>query len=171
MSNNYENNKLSLLSSIPNDASNIIKDFIVETRISLPLKIKPRHDCYFVVSKYKEGYEINKIVNEKELRGRRLLWSEEEITICIEKLQKKYKKHYPVYIDNNDDLVNYIHTEFSDDLYYDDNYYDNNYAYDEPTHRITIKVGGLKCTSNIYDLKQILYRFVPFINKVYKKKL
>ena len=171
MTNAYENNKLSLLSCIPNDASNIIKDFIVETRLSLCLKIKPIHDCYFVVSKYKEGYEINKLVNEKELRKRRPLWSEQEITICIEKLQKKYKKHYPVYIDSNDDLVNYIHTEFSDNRYYDDNYYDNNYVYDDNSHHITLKIGGLKSASNIYDLKQILYRFVPFINKVYKKKL
>lgn len=160
--------KLSLLSSVPNDSLNIIKDFITETRVPLSLKIKPRHDFIFVVSTYKEGYEINKIVNEKEIRERRVLWSEEEIIIFIKKLQKKYKKHYPIYIDTIDDLVNYFHIEFSDNRYYD-NYYDH--YYDDNSVHITIKIGGLISTSNIYDLKQKLYRFIPFINKVYKKNI
>jgi hypothetical protein len=164
MTTTYENNKLSLLSCIPNDASNIIKDFIVETRLSLPLKIKPRHDFYFIVSNYKEGYQVNKIVNEKQIRNGHFIWTSDEKEIYITDYKNYYKKKYPVYIDDKDDLVNYLYIHFFNEYYSDDDY-------DDDSISVTVKIGDLNCPTNINTFKKTMFRFIPLIGKVYKKTM
>jgi hypothetical protein len=154
--------KLSLLSSIPNDASNIIKDFIVETRTPLCLKIKPIHDFYFVVSNYKEGYQVNKIVNEKQIRNGHFIWTSDEKEIYITDYKKYYKKKYPIYIDDKDHLVNYLYIHFFSEYYSDDDY-------DDDSISVMVKIGDLNCPTNINTFKKTMFRFIPLIGKVYKK--
>ena len=163
MTTTYENNKLSLLSCIPNDASNIIKDFIVESRTPLLLKVKTQ-DYYFVVSNYKEGYQVNKIVNEKKIRHGHFTLTRDEKETYIDEHKKYYNKKYPIYIDNKDDLINYLYIHFFNEYYSDD-------EYDYDGVSVIVKIGDLNCPTNVNTFKKNMFRFIPLIGKVYKKTL
>ena len=153
----------SLLSAIPNDVFNIIKEFNLETREVLDLKILVDEE-YSIVSVYKEGYKITKYVNEKKVRKRVNHWDTDKIDRHIKKLQIKMDKHYPVYVDNIDTLIHYIYTD-----YYSE-YSDDSDDESEPPYTI-LKIGGMKSIiSEIEDFSRKIKLFINLIVKVYKKK-
>ena len=161
--------KTSILTSIPIDATNIIKDFLVETREVEPLKIYSIDENFieFLITKYKEGYKIDKIVSIDKFNKNYNHLTEEQRVKNLTKIQKKIFKHYPVYIDDKNDLITYMYnifySEFCSCEIDDDD--------DDDIFLVRIKIGGNRSIGCVKSFNRKLNLFIPLIGKVFKKNV
>ena len=152
----------SILSSVPQDAINIIKECLVETREVCPLKLTVCCVNYFI-TKYKDGYQVSKVLSLKKFERSNRTDTAEEKEITCNIIQKNIKKHYPIFIDEEDDVINYFYT-----LYYDE--YDDDNDDPDDTCCVTISVSSSKTHCNERDFKRKLRLYMKNIGKIFKKK-
>lgn len=155
--------KQSIISAIPKDASNIIKDFLVEKREVCPLKINCCCNNYFI-TKYKEGYKIDKVLSLVKFEKENKRMSDENKEKNIDMIQKDIKKYYPIFIDEEDDLIQFFYTLYYDEYNSDDEDYDQ-----ENTMCTSISIAG--CRTHCYeaDFKRKLKLYMKLIGKVFGK--
>ena len=157
-------NKQSIISAIPQDASNIIKLFLLEKREVVELKLSSNDkQTYFIITNYKQGYKINKRyfdISHLEISLFTSLTEEEQESIIKEK-QKKLDNDFPIYIDKKEDLIDYMYIHYILDLEtYDDE--DNSVDY-------IIELGGLKTRCTYKNFITTLSHYIKMLGKVYKK--
>jgi hypothetical protein len=157
-------NKQSILSVIPSDASNIIKDFLVEERQVIPLKINSCCNNFFF-TKYKEGYKIDKVLSLVKFERSYIRRTDENKERDINRIQKDIKKHYPIFIDEEDDVIQHMYNMFYDEHNPDDEDYDQ-----EDSMCVTISMAGCKTHCYEHEFKRKLKLYIKMIGKVYKKK-
>lgn len=162
-------NKQSILTSIPQDATNIIKDFLVETREVYPLKLKDGFIYNFLITKYKNGYQIKKCISKKRFESHYNSYNDERKKETLKRFQKKIDKYYPVYIDDKDDLVNYMFQEYYGQQSQEDK---EDSDYDEENDiTVTIQIGGINSVVTIKSFKVQMSVFVKLLGKVFKKNV
>lgn len=162
-----EQKKQSILSVIPQDASNIIKEFLVEERQVIPLKINACCNNFFF-TKYKNGYQINKVLSLVKFEKANIRRTDENKERDINKIQKDIKKHYPVFIDDEDDVIQYMYNMFYDEHNPDDDEFDLDYDQDD-TMCVTISISGCKTHCQVRDFKRKFKLYIGMIDKLYKK--
>ena len=158
-------NKQSILSAIPIDASNIIKDFLVEERQSFPLKLTDNFLYNCLITKYKNGYQIKKCISKNKFNNNYNSYNDERKKETLKKLQKKIDKYYPVYIDDKDDLVDYMFQEYYGQQSQEDH---EDSDYDEENDIIVVV--RIKSIVKLKSFKVQMSIFVKLLGKVYKKK-
>ena len=158
----------SILSAMPSDSLNIIKDFLVEERQSFPLKLKDGFVYNFFITKYKNGYQIKKCISKKRFESSHYnSYNDERKKETLKKLQKKIDKYYPVYIDDKDDLVNYMFQEYYGQQSQED---PEDSDYDEENNIVVVvKIGGINSVVTLKSFKVQMSVFVKLLGKVYKK--
>lgn len=162
------NQQQSVLSAIPSDVSNIIKSFNLETREIVPFRLKFGIYDFFIIP-YKEGYKIDKVVNMKTFNRQfdSPSYSPEQKADKLAMFEKRNTKHYPVYIDSKDDVIDYMYSYFYSD--YDPNLEEEDDGYDEPP-RTHIGIGASKTCVDINYFKDKTRIYMDLLGKVYKKK-
>jgi hypothetical protein len=160
--NNTQEQK-SLLSSIPTEISNIIKEFNLETRVVVPLKISWCCNNFYII-KYKEGYKIDRTLSVKRFKRDRHTSGDEETERRINRINKDNKKYYPIFIDEVDDVIQHMYN-----LFYDT--YDPDGDDDDPddTPTAILNISGCKSFCNASNFERILKLYMKMVGKVYKK--
>ena len=149
---------ISILSAIPNDSLNIIKEFLVETRKPSFLKVSTHCLFDFIVTKYKEGYKVDKVISMKHFESNNNEMTEEKKTERLKKFQKIIDKHFPCYIDTCDDVCEYLY-----------NYYFNNCDEDEEGDTISFRLCGIRSWGDKYNFQTRIKLLIPLIGKIYTK--
>jgi len=162
-----EQKKQSILCAIPSDVSNIIKDFLVEERQSFSLKLKDGFIYNFFITKYKSGYQIKKCISKKRFESHYGSYNDERKKETLKKFQKKIDKYFPVYIDDKDDLVDYMFQEYYGQQSQEDQ---EDSDYDEENDIVVVlKIGGINSVVTLKSFKVQMHVFVKLLGKVYKK--
>jgi hypothetical protein len=167
-------NKRSIISAIPQDASNIIKEFLVENREVVELKLSSpadnyiHDDYYFIITNYKQGYKIDKHYFDIAQLGIGMFTNltQEERERLIKEKQQKLDNHFPVYIDTEKDLIEYMFINYILDLETDDDDDEDDYEDEFP---IYIELGALKTSSSFRKFRKTLSHYIKMLGKVYKK--
>ena len=157
----------SILSAIPKDVSNIIKEFSLESREIVPIRLKYCINDWIIIP-YKDGYKIDRVVNMKTF-NKRFDYASYSLEQKAEKLamfEKRNTKHYPVYIDDKDDVIEYMYSYFYSD--YDPTLEEEDDGYDEPPY-VHISIGGSKTCLDIKKFQEKMNMYMDLLGKVYKK--
>jgi len=155
--------KQSLLSSIPKDISNIIKEFNLEKREQCPLKINWCITNYYI-TKYKEGYKIDKVLSIKRFKRDRNTDNDEEKEILLNKIQKKNKKYYPIFIDEVDDVIQHMYN-----LFYNEYNTEDEEADPDNTGTTILNISGCITYCNVIDFERKMRLYMKMIGKAYKR--
>jgi hypothetical protein len=153
----------SILSLIPQDTSNIIKDFLVEERQVIPLKINSYCANYYITN-YKGGYKIDKRLSLVKFEKDNKTTSQERKEQIINKIQKSIKRKYPIFLDEEENIIQYFYNMFYDEYNTDDE--DDN---PEETNCVSISVSGCKTFCCVRDFERKIKLYIGMIGKVYKK--
>ena len=150
-------NQQSILSAIPSDSLNIIKDFLVETRKPVPIKFKSDDWMETFVSKYKEGYRIDRIILIKKFERDRNFSNESDECKSerLKKFQKRIDKKFPVFFDDKDNLIDYLCL-----LFYVNQH--ENSDDDDDEEEVIFKMGSIYGFS--YTVKHFRKRIIKFID-------
>ena len=162
------NQEKSILSAIPKDITFIIKDFNLEKREQSALKINSGSDNFYI-TKYKEGYKIDKTLSIKRFDEKIVILNltEEEKQSIITRINKEIKKNFPIFLDDVDDVIQYMYTQFYDEYDYLEDDEDSSQAHD--SQRTTLHMSGCMTHCNVIDFERKLTLYMKSVGKVYKK--